>query len=499
MNFTRPSSGDVVAGLSVALVAIPQSLAYAELAGLPAHVGLFASALPPLLAAIFVSSRYLQTGPVALTSLLTFGALSGMAVAESPEYVALAGLLALLVGAFRLLFGILRLGRVAYLLSEPVLTGFTTGAAILIISSQLPRVFDVDPEQTNVLLRAATAVVSPGEWKWTAIAYALATAVVIVGGRRLHRLFPGVLIAVVLGIIVSTVTDYSGSTVGALDGGFLRLQVDFPFGDAGRLLVPALAIALVGFAEPASIARTFAAEEREAWDSNREMISQGVANVAAGVSGAFPVGGSFSRSSLNRLAGATSPWSGAITGAIVLMALPLTPLLENLPGSILGAIVVLAVFKLIKLTELLSVFYQSLPQAVVGVGTLAATLYFSPRVEQGVLAGIGLALAVHLYRELNVSVRNSYVDRTLTVAPQGVLWFASVPQIERLIRTAIASHPDLRDVVFDFSGVGRLDYSGAIALRRITNELTAAGIPVDIANVPPGAIHARAIVSDQAD
>ena len=489
-TFSRPSTGDLIAGVSVALVAIPQSLAYAELAGLPAQVGLYASALPSLLAAVFVSSRYLQTGPVALTSLLTFGALSSLAVTESPEYVALAGLLALLVGAFRVLLGLVRLGSVAYLLSEPVLTGFTTGAAILILSSQLPRVFDLEPDGASVLIRATQALASPGDWSWTAVAFAAGTIVAIVGGRRLHRLFPGVLVAVVAGVIISSMTDYSGSIVGELDGGFVTLAFDFPWSKTPELVVAALAIALVGFAEPASIARTFAAEERQPWDANKEMVSQGVANLTAGVSGAFPVGGSFSRSSLNRMAGATSPWSGAVTGLIVLLALPLTPLLEKLPGAILGAIVLVAVFKLIKIDDLVTLFYQSLPQAVVGVGTLAATLAFAPRVERGVMVGVGLAVAVHLYRELTVTIESSRHDDVLTVAPQGVLWFATVPQIDRLIRAKIAEHPDIDDVIIDFSGVGRLDYSGAVALKRLVAELAAADTRVELANIKPGAAQA---------
>ena len=493
MRVTKPSTGDLVAGLSVALVAIPQSLAYAELAGLPAEIGLYASALPPVVAAIFVSSRYLQTGPVALTSLLTFGALSGLAVTGTPAYVALAALLALLVGAFRLLFGVIRLGRVAYLLSEPVLTGFTTGAAILIVSSQIPRVLGVDPSGSKVLVRAAQGLTDPGSWSPSAIAFGVLTAVVIIGGRRINRLFPGVLLAVVVGIVVSSIVDYQGATVGELDGGFLTLVSDFPWSSTSDLILPALAIALVGFAEPASIARSFAAEERLPWDANREMISQGAANLAAGVSGAFPVGGSFSRSSLNRMAGATSPWAGAVTGLIVLLALPLTPLLENLPGAVLGAVVIVAVVQLIRVGDLMALPFQSMPQAAVAFGTLAATLALSPRVERAVLVGIGLALAVHLYRELNVTVTSARAGETLTVSPKGVLWFASVPEIDRLIRTEIAEHPDLRSVVIDFSGVGRLDYSGAAALARIVDDLTAGGTTVDIVNVPPGASRATRV------
>lgn len=327
----RPTPGDVIAGVSVALVAIPQSLAYAELAGMPAQFGLYATALPSLLAALFVSSRYLQTGPVAVTALLTFGALSPIAEPLSSEYITLAALLALLVGALRVLLGVVRLGKVAYLLSPPVLIGFTTAAAVLILSSQLPKVFDLDPEVDGVIEGAAWSLVHVGDWRWSAMLFAAVALVLIFGGRRIHALFPGVLFAVIIGLVVSSATGYGGSIVGELEGGFISLGFDFDWGSTGKLIIPAIAIALVGFAEPSSIARTFAAADKEPWNANREMVSQGVANLASAVSGAFPVGGSFSRSSLNRLAGARTAWAGAITGAFVLLALPLTTMLRDLP------------------------------------------------------------------------------------------------------------------------------------------------------------------------
>ena len=487
---SRPSNGDVVAGISVALVALPQSLAYAELAGMPAQYGLFASALPPLLAAFFVSSPYLQTGPVALTALLTFGALTTVAEPGSSEYIQLAALLALMVGLMRVGLAVVRMGRVAYLLSEPVLTGFTTGAAILIISSQLPKIFDVEANGDGVLQDAASAVSDPSAWSGGAILFAGGALVAMFGGRHLHRLFPGVLVAVVAGVAISSAVDYSGSVVGQLDGGFLSLTVGFPWGSALDLMVPAAAIALVGFAEPSSIARTFAAEERQAWDSNQEMLSQGVANVAAAVSGAFPVGGSFSRSSLNKMAGANSAWAGAITGAFVLAALPLAPALEQLPRSILGAIVLGAVIKLVNLKAMFELARRSRIQTAVALGTLLATLLSAPRVERGVLIGIGLALAVHLYRELNVTAASVRDANTLTVAPQGVLWFASVPQVERLIRLELAEHLDIDTVILDLGGVGRLDYTGAASLARIAAELRALETTVELVNVRPGAARA---------
>lgn len=477
----------MVAGVSVALVALPQSLAYAELAGLPPQYGLFASALPSLLAAFFVSSPYLQTGPVALTALLTFGALSPLAPPGSPGYIQLAALLALFVGLLRVGLGLVRMGRVAYLLSEPVLTGFTTGAAILIVSSQLPKLFDIAPAGNGVLEDAASALSDPGEWSPTAMLFAAGALLAMFGGRRLHRLFPGVLLAVVAGVLVSIFTDYSGSRVGDLDGGFLSLTWDFPWADIGDLILPAIAIALVGFAEPSSIARTFAAEERQPWDANREMVSQGVANLAAGFSGAFPVGGSFSRSSLNRLAGATSAWAGAITGLFVLAAMPLTPLIEELPRAILGAIVVGAVAQLINVREFVRILRAAPAQSVVALGTLLATLLAAPRVERGVLIGIGLALAIHLYRELNVTAPSYRSGDTLTVSPAGVLWFATVPQVERLIRLELAGHPEVNHVVIDLSGVGRLDWTASAALARIVADVSSTGTLVELVNVRPGA------------
>ena len=491
----KPTSGDLVAGISVALVALPQSLAYAEIAGMPPQYGLFASALPPILAAFFVSSRYLQTGPVALTALLAFGALEPLATPQSGQYIELAALLALLVGVFRVALGLLRMGGVAYLLSEPVLTGFTTGAAILILSSQLPKIFDVATDGDGVLADAWQAITSPDEWQTGAIGFSLLTLGCMFGGRRLNKLFPGVLVAVIAGVIVSAVTDYSGSVVGELDGGFVSLTFDFPWDQIGDLTLPALVIALVGFAEPSSIARTFAAEEREPWDANREMVSQGVANLASAFSGAFPVGGSFSRSSLNRLAGANSAWAGAITGTFVLLALPLTPLLEDLPSAILGAIVLGAVVKLVAVGELVRLVRRNLLQAAVGIGTLVATLVSAPRVERGILVGVALALGSHLYRELQVTTPSSRNGDVLTVAPEGVLWFATIPNIERLIRLEIAEHPDIATVVLDLGGVGRMDYSAAAALRRLVEEIstTVNAVSVEIINVRQGAARGAAL------
>lgn len=488
-SFTRPSTSDLIAGVSVAFVAIPQSLAYAELAGMPPQYGLYALALPALAAAAFVSSHYLQTGPVALTSLLTFGALSTMVEATGDGYFQRAALLAVLVGIILVLLGLADLGRAAYLLSEPVITGFTAGAALLIVASQVPRVVDVDVGDGGVLARAAEALSHPSEWRWQSVAFALGTIILMLTSDRIHKLFPDVLVALIASVLIASL-GYEGSTVGSIEGGFVSLSLNLPWSATPELLVPAVAIALAGFAEAASVARRFAAADRLPWNADQEIISQGVANLTSGIAGAFPVGGSFSRSSLNRSAGATTAWSGAVTGAVVLAALPLAPLIEGLPQAVLGAIVIVVVAGLVDVRAFVRLGWRSWPQAVVGIGTLVATLMMSPRVERGVLIGLGLAIAVHLYRELNVSVETEWSGTTLTVSPHGVLWFATVPQVERLMREELARHPQINFVVIDLSGVGRLDYSGAVGLRRVLLERVAPGVEVIIEEMPASASRA---------
>lgn len=387
----KPLLGDIVAGISVALVLIPQSLAYAEIAGVPAYVGLSAAGLPPLFAAYFASSPWLQTGPVALTSLLTFGALAPFGESDPGEYIRLAALLALLVGVFRLVLGLLSMGSVAYVMSQPVVLGFTSAAAVLIFCSQVPEVLGLRSD-AGVLKGAFDALSSAGDWQLSAIVISIFTAALMLGGRRLHALFPGVLVALVAVLIWSNVTNYTGFVVGELPGGLPRPSLDLPWSRTSNLLVPGFIIALVGFAEPAAIARTYAAQEHVAWNPNRELVGQGIANLTSGVVSGFPVGGSFSRSSLGHIAGAKTRLSGAITGAVVLLLLPIAPLLENLPQAVLGAIVLASVIKLIRFMDIFKMWAISRNQAAVASITFAATLASSPRVEFGVIIGVGASV-----------------------------------------------------------------------------------------------------------
>lgn len=481
----RPTVADIVAGVTVAFIAIPQSLAYAEIAGLPPHLGLYAVAFPALLAAFFASSRYLQTGPVATTSLLVFGALTPLADVGTPAYVRLAALLALLVGMVRLLLGVLRLGGISDFMSQPVLLGFSTAAAVLIMSSQSAKVFGAADVAGSLISKLVHVLSSPSEWDLPTMALSVGAALVIIGGRKLHPLFPGVLAVAVGGILLGRFTDLPFALVGQVPAGLPSAAWAIDWAAAPGLLVSAAVIALLGFAEPVAIARTFAAQDRERWDANRELISQGVANIASGLSGGFPVGGSFARSSVNRMAGAKTRWAGAVTGLTVIAFLPFAGLLSTLPQAVLGTIVIVAISKFLRVGAMLRIAKVSLPQAAIAWITAIATLALAPRVDLAIVIGVGCALAVHVLREAGgVTVHSSYANGDLTLAPKGVLFFASASRFRDELLVGLAAHQDATMLTLDLSQLGRVDYSGAAALSEVMEEARSAGLEARVTNTP---------------
>jgi SulP family sulfate permease len=474
---------DAIAGASVALVLIPQSLAYAVVAGLPPDRGLLASVLPPIVGGILASSRFLQTGPTAVTSLLTLGALAAVAVPGSAAYVALAAVLAILVGAMRMAIGLLRLGDIAYVMSRTVVVGFTSAAAILIVASQVPAAFGVTATQPNPLVSALVALSRPDAWSLAAIGVTVAVVATVIGTRRIGPLVPGALVALVGATALSTFLEYPAAVLGPIR---LDLGLDLAIEPSmlGPLIVPALVIALIGFAEPAAIARRYAAMDRERWDPNREFVSQGAANIAAGLSGGFPVGGSFSRTALGRLAGARTRRASAFTSLTVVALVPFVGLLAPMPMAALSGVVIAAVISLVDLVGLGSYWRISRPQFAIALLTFGATLVFAPHVEYGVVLGVGAAIATHLWRENRVEV-DSWVDgRSLHVRPRGVLYFGSLPRLEPLILARLSEHADVGRMVVHLDGVGRLDVNGALALRELLEDARLGGLAVEIRDVP---------------
>ena len=487
LRLAAPRLADISAGVGVAMIALPQALAYAELAGMPPVTGLWAIVPALLLAAPFLSAKELQVGPVATTSLLAFGTLSALAAPGSPEWVGLAALLALLVGTIRIAIGLLGWGRLAYLLSRPVRIGFLNGAAVLIAVSQLPAALGVEA-RGGVMSGAWEAVTSPGAWRPAALAFALGTIVVVQLGRRLHPLMPGVLVAVVGSLAIAAWSGYGGPVVGGIADAWPRPRLDLPWSSAPRLVVGALVLALVGFGEAASIGRDLAARARRPWNPDREFVAQGVANLGAGLFGGFPVGASFSRSAVNRMAGAGSRWSGFVTGLTLLALLPAASLLAPLPKATLAGVILAAIASLIRPGDVITVLRASRSQGVIAAATFALTLALAPRIDEAVLIGVLLAAGQHLRREQHLRIETAHVGETLYVIPRGVLWYGSAQRFEEAVPDLLAAHPEADALVVDLTGCGRVDWSAAASIREALEDAEAAGMHVRLTGVP---VHAR--------
>ena len=476
----RLHPGDVVAGITVALVLVPQSLAYAELAGLPAQLGLVAAVVAPLAAVWYASSPSIQAGPTAMSALLVFGVLTTQLPPGSPEYVGAAALLALLVGAIRLALGLLRGGSLAFVLSQPVLRGFTLATAMLIVASQVPAALGTSATGLSLLGRATQALAQPDQWSWGALVAAIGTVALIQGARRIHPLVPGALIAVVLGIVVSRLGgDVLGPAIGDIGSAWPRLQLSLPWHLLPQLVVGALVIALVGFAEPVAIARRFADRHRR-WDPNRELVSQGLANLGAGAFGAYPVGASFSRGALFNLAGGVTRWSGLVTGLTALGLVAFAPLLTDLPRAVLAGIVIAAVRDLVRLQPIATLWRLGRTQAGIAWTTLALTLLLEPRVDQAVLAGVAIAVLVHLLRESRVEIEHLSDGGRHVVNVRGVLWFASATQLEDAVRGLWNRHRDERPWRLDLSHVGHIDLDAALVLAGLQDQAAAMGLTLDV-------------------
>lgn len=481
---TRPRIGDLVAGISVAAILIPQAVAYSSIAGMPATAGLLTAAAAPIAASFFASSPYLATGPVAITSLLVFGALAGLAAPGSESYILLAALLALLVGGIRLLLGLAKGGALAYLMSQPVLVGFTAAAGLLILMSQVPALLGTSSTDASPVTAAFHALAAPSAWDWSALTLGLISIGAMLLVRWLPVAFPLVPLLVAATTALAAVTGIGGPEVASLATEAPPNPLALPWGDVGVLLVPALVIALVGFAEPVAISRRLAAENKQHWSPNRELVSQGAANVAAGLVGGYPVGGSFSRSVLNKLTGAVTRWSGLVSGLVVLAFLPLAFLLTDLPRSVLAGIVIAAVVKLGNPRPVLEFWRLSRVQFGVAAATFVLTLWLAPRIDIAVVIGIGLAIIVHLWREFGLQITSQTEGTTLHVRPRGVLYFASAPSLEQAVNDLIADHPDTERVVIHLAGLGRIDVTGALALRDLLGDVRSSGLHAGLRSIP---------------
>ncbi len=492
---------DILAGVTVALILIPQSMAYAQLAGLPAYYGLYISFMPVMIAALWGSSRQLATGPVAVVSIMTATALAPVAI--SPEhYIALAMLLALLVGLFQLFLGIFRLGLIVNFLSHPVIVGFTNAAALVIGLSQLSKIFGVTMPgnaSDHFLGRIWGVLEQVGDTHILTLVMALAALAIMLGLKKYSPKAPGVLIAVASAIVISWLFGFEekgGAVVGHIPEGLPNLQVPiFSFELLGSLLPAAIVISLVGFMEAISIAKAMAAKTKDHIDPNQELIGQGLGNIAGSFTQAYPASGSFSRSAVNLNAGARTGFSSVVTAIIVVITLLfLTPLLYHLPQGVLAAVIMMAVFGLINFAAVKHAWRASKHDGVASIVTFVATLGLAPHLDQGILLGASLAIGLYLYRTMSprIAFLGRFSDGTLrdisvhtdlpvdekvvAVRFDGSLYFANVSYFEEAILKAAADHQEAKFILVVADGINQLDASGEEVLHHLVQRLHDNGV-----------------------
>ena len=493
---------DFVAGITVALVLIPQSMAYAQLAGLPAYYGLYAAFLPGMVAALWGSSKQLATGPVAVVSLLTASALAPLAAVGSEQFIALAILLALLVGLVQLVLGVFKLGVVVNFLSHPVIVGFTNAAALIIGLSQLNKIFGVPMPRSEHFMNDIWAVVQNlGGTHWPTLVMGAAAFAMMWALKKYLPKLPGVLVAVVLTTVVSWAVGFEaagGKVVGSIPPGLPSVALpQLDLGLVTQLITSAIVISLVGFMEAISIAKAMAARTKDRVDPNQELIGQGMANIIGSFTQAYPSSGSFSRSAVNLNAGARTGMSSVFTGLIVLgTLLVLTPLLYHLPQAVLAAVIMMAVVGLINFKAIKHAWEANRHDGAASVVTFLATLAFAPHLDNGILVGAGLAIVLFLYRTMKprVALLGRFPDGTLRdlhVHPQlptderivvvrfdGQLYFANVSFFEDTILGAVADHPNAKFILVVGDGINQVDASGEEVLQHLVQRLASVGITI---------------------
>lgn len=516
----RLFGADLLAGLIVTVMVIPQSLAYALLAGLPAVVGLYASILPQLLYSVFGTSRTLAVGPVAIVALMTGAALSNIAAPGSAEYIEAALVLSLLSGGILVLMGALRMGFFSNFLSHPVISGFLTASGILIAASQLGGLLGVESGGFTLFERLATLWGNLPGFNPATLLMSLGVLAFLVWVRRygnasLRRLgLPhgaadllaraGPILAVVVTTLVTwlwQLQDQSVAVVGTIPSGLPPLSLPWPNASLWHtLLVPALLISLVGFVESVSMGQMLAAKRRQRISPNQELIGLGVANLAAGVSSAMPVTGGLSRTVANYHAGAQTPAAGAFAAlGIGVVTYTLTDWLYYLPIATLAAFITASILTLVDIPTLRATWRYSRSDFAALAMTIALTL--GEGIEAGIIGGITLSVALFLYRTSrphsaligrvpDTEHFRNVVRHEVETAPQVALlrideslYFANARYLEDTLYNLVASRPALEDVVIVCSAVNLIDASALESLEAINARLKDSGVTLHLAEV----------------
>lgn len=518
LNWPRPDAallrGEISASLTVAVVMVPQSVAYAGLAGMPLVTGLYATFLPALAAVLFSGSTRLSVGPSALTSVLVGASLVGLAEPGSAQWVLLAVWLALIAGVIQLGLGAARAAWVLNLVSSPVLAGFSQGAALLIIASQIPSLLGLQGPLSSLWQ-------SP-QFDLSALGYGIASLLLFVVAKRFAPRLPIVLLVIAAAAALSRWTGYSahGAVIGALPVGLPAFYwPSLPAWDSlAALMAPALVITLVSSLEMAASAKIESQRDGKRWNAGQDLIGQGMGKLASAFSGSFPTSTSFSRSAITLYAGARTGWATVFATAVVLLVLLLfTPALSHVPRAVLAAVVVAAVAGLFRPNTLLRLWRIDRTEALTGLLTFAVTVLMAPRIYWGVLAGVVMGLAHFLYLRLHPriievglhpdgSLRDRQLWNLTPLGPQvcalrmdAELDFASASAFERTVGEYLALHPEVRHVCLFAQPINRIDATGVEVFGHVRKLLESRGIHLHLSGlkIPAESVLRRAGVLDE--
>ncbi len=480
-----------IAGFSVALLMVPQSVAYAALAGMPLVTGLYAALLPAVVGVMWGGSTRLSIGPSALTCVLISASITGMAQPASPHWVQLAVWLALMAGSMQLLMGVLRYGWLMNLISSPVMMGFTQAAGLLVMASQLP---------------AITGWQADGSVKWADIAFGSASLIALFAAKKWAPKWPSIMLVVMATATISYAMGFAsqgGAVIGALPASLpsLALPDMLTWSELGMLAGPAVLIALVSFLEAASSAKTENQKDGTLWQENQDLMGQGLAKIASALSGSFATSTSFSRSAISLASGAKTGWAVIATTSFVLLAVFASPALFHVPRAVLAAIVILAVSSLIQPKAFVKLWQISRIEATTAGLTFAITLLSTPRIYWGVLAGVLMGLSHFLHTrlhpriiEVGLHADGSLRDRHLWQLPplaaevfalrmDAELDFAAASSFEKYITEKLRDLPHIQHVCLFAQPINRIDATGVETIQQLRKQLAQRHIQLHISGI----------------
>ena len=500
---------DLIAGITVGLVLVPQAMAYAALAGMSPESGLYAASFACIVGALFGRCAQLNTGPVAMTSLLTFAAITPLATQGSAEYLGLAAVLAILVGVIRIIVGFMRGAALVALISQPVLAGFTAAAGITIAATQIPKFFNVEPEHTNPILNVFYEIIHISEAHMPSLLLGLGTLAVMIICKKFFPRLPGLLIGLLGAGLVSWLIDFKsmgGQVIGDLPAGLPAFTLPaFEWSMVPNLIGGAILVVVIGLLEVMTVTAAAERSSGQRTDLNGELIGQGMASLTAGVNGSFPVSGSLSRSSLNTLAGARTGLSSVFSGILVIFTLLfLTPLLKPLPYPALAAAIVMAVAALVRPQDLINAFRIRRLDGCAGLITFLVTIIAAPDMTLGIACGVGFSVAwilISIMRPRCEVLECVDGHWKLCESPTGPMKhcairidgravFLNTQHIRRFFDTAVHLVNKDGRVILHAAGINHLDASGAACiaefaeyLKRHSGELVIAAAKIDLRNV----------------